>query len=120
MIDRKYFIINFSECDKVDFSQVLETDKDTLRLSLDKTKTILKFETESAPSFFDTINSKEGPYSYDEILKIIAGPDWTYNEIIIPDNLVIDTTITESIGMSASIIETTTEFIGSTASQNIT
>jgi len=36
----------------VDFSQVEETSQDTLRLSIDKTKTVLKFNGD-IPSFLD-------------------------------------------------------------------
>ena len=78
---REYIIINMSEIGKVDFEQVCETSIDTLRLSVDGTKTTLKWDGEQ-PSFVDDLTTKEGPYSHDEILEILSGEEWTSNEII--------------------------------------
>ena len=69
---RKYVIINSDEVDLVDFSQVAETSADTIRYSVDGTKTFVKFNGET-PSFLDG----KTQYSYSEILNILAGPDWT-------------------------------------------
>ena len=41
---RTYVIINSSDVSSVDFSKVSETSADTLRYSLDGTKTFVKFE----------------------------------------------------------------------------
>ena len=41
---RTYVIIDASEVANVDFDQVQETSSDTLRYSLDGTKTFVKFE----------------------------------------------------------------------------
>ena len=48
--NKTYVIINASEVGTVDFSQVNETSADTLRYSLDDSKTFVKFEG-STPSF---------------------------------------------------------------------
>ena len=48
--NRKYVIINASEVNSVDFSQVIETSADTLRYSVDESQTFVKFEG-STPSF---------------------------------------------------------------------
>ena len=47
-----YTIYNMVDILSVDFSQVEETSQDTLRLSIDKTKTVLKFNGDT-PSFLD-------------------------------------------------------------------
>ena len=56
----------------IDFSQVDETSQDTLRLSIDKTKTVLKFVGET-PSFLVGLQQ----YNHSEILAIMHSPEWT-------------------------------------------
>ena len=50
----------------------IETSKDTLRLSLDGSKTILKWDGET-PEVFEGMET----YTHSEILEELAGPDWT-------------------------------------------
>jgi len=71
-MSRKYVIINADEVASVDFSQVDETSADTVRYSLDKSKTFVKFDGDT-PSFLDG----KTQYSHSEILTILAGPEWT-------------------------------------------
>jgi hypothetical protein len=75
-------IFNVSELPQIDFSQVLETSIDTVRKSVDETKTFVKWDGETIPSSIDSLITKEGPYTYDEILTILSGPEWTSNELI--------------------------------------
>ena len=42
--NRKYVIFEVSEIDAIDFSQVLETSAETLRKSVDESKTFIKYE----------------------------------------------------------------------------
>jgi len=70
-------IFNVSELSKIDFSQVLETSINTVRKSVDQTKTFVKWESEEIPTCVDELTTKEGPYTYDEILVILATPEWT-------------------------------------------
>jgi hypothetical protein len=74
--ERNFLIFNVSEIDKVDFNEVLETSSSTLRKSVDKQKTLIKWDGE-APEFVATMTTKEGPYTYDEIIVILATPEWT-------------------------------------------
>jgi hypothetical protein len=74
--NRKFYILDVSELDLVDFSQVLETSKKTVRKSADESKTFIKFDGEN-PEFLENLNSKEGPYTYTEIIEILSGTDWT-------------------------------------------
>lgn len=74
--DRKYIIFPVAEINKVDFSQVLETSADTLRKSVDGFKTLIKWDSVEIPSFVSTIVGADGPYTYNEILVIMATPEW--------------------------------------------
>ena len=71
-----YIIIDMTEVSLVDFSQVLQTSEETLRLSVDEYQTVLKWEG-SEPSFVATLSSYGGPYTHSEILAIMATPAWT-------------------------------------------
>lgn len=73
---RNYIIFPVSELYKVDFEQVLETSVETVRKSVDGTKTFVKWDGEE-PSFVSTLNGAEGPYNYDEILSILNTSEWT-------------------------------------------
>ena len=69
---KTYIIIVASEVANVDFSQVQETSADTLRYSLDGTKTFVKFEGDT-PSFLEG----KTEYTHSEILAILATDEWT-------------------------------------------
>jgi hypothetical protein len=71
-----YIIINMSEIALVDFDQVLETSEQTIRLSVDGLKTVLKWEG-AEPSFVSTLSSYEGSYTHEEILVIMDTAEWT-------------------------------------------
>jgi hypothetical protein len=73
---RKFMIFNVSELNQIDFTQVLETDADTIRKSVDETKTFVKWDG-AMPECVSNLTTKEGPYTYDEILTILATPEWT-------------------------------------------
>ena len=80
--NREFMIFNVSELNLIDFTQVLETSIDTVRRSVDGTKTFVKWDGNTIPSSVDSLTTKEGPYTYDEILTILNGPEWTSSEII--------------------------------------
>jgi len=75
--NRKFMIFNVSELTLIDFAQVCETSIDTVRKSVDETKTFVKWDSEIIPSSVDSLTTKEGPYTYEEMLTILAGPEWT-------------------------------------------
>ena len=79
---RQFMIFNVSELELIDFSQVLETSIDTVRKSIDGTKTFVKWDGDIIPSSVDLLTTKEGPYTYTEIIDILNGPEWTSNEMI--------------------------------------
>jgi hypothetical protein len=74
--DRKFMIFNVGELDKIDFSAVLETSAETIRKSSDGSKTFVKWDGEM-PECVSNLKSKEGPYSYEEILAILSDSEWT-------------------------------------------
>ena len=73
---REFMIFNVSELDQIDFTQVHETSQDTVRKSVDETKTFVKWDGET-PSSVASLTTKEGPYTYEEILNILATEEWT-------------------------------------------
>lgn len=109
MENRQYMIFSLSEVDAIDFNEVLQTSAETLRKSIDGTKSFVKWESriitnlpptqlvldengqpieeptaeiESPAEFYipesvNALTTKEGPYTHDEILLILAGSEWT-------------------------------------------
>ena len=77
---RNYMIFNVSELDSVNFSEVLETSKDTVRKSVDETKTFVKWEGETVPSSVASLTTKQGPHSHNGMLKILSTTEWTSPE----------------------------------------
>lgn len=75
-------IFNTSELPQIDFTQVCETSIDTVRKSIDGTKTFVKWDG-ATPSSVEALTTKEGPYTYEEILNILSTPEWTSNEPIV-------------------------------------
>jgi hypothetical protein len=73
---RNYVIIDASEVSSVDFDQVLESSAETLRFSVDGSKTFVKYEGDK-PSFLDGKTAN----THSEILAILAGDEWTSDEI---------------------------------------
>lgn len=74
--NREFMIFNVSELPLIDFTQVHETSIDTVRKSIDGTRTFVKWDGE-IPSSVAALTTSEGPYTYEEILTILSGPEWT-------------------------------------------
>jgi hypothetical protein len=75
--NREFMIFNVSELEQIDFTQVLETSIDTVRKSVDQTKTFVKWDGEQIPSSVDALTTKEGPYTYEQMLEIMNTEEWT-------------------------------------------
>ena len=73
--DRRFVIFNVTELSKIDFNQVFETDLNTIRKSVDNTKTFVKYDMPQPPSVA-SLTTKSQEYTYDEILQILSGPEW--------------------------------------------
>lgn len=74
--DREFMIFNVSELNTIDFTQVEETSDNTVRKSVDDTKTFVKWDGVT-PECVNNLTTKEGPYTYEEMLTILATPEWT-------------------------------------------
>lgn len=75
-MNRTYVVFNTSETGSVDYSQVLETSNETLRLSVSGSKTFVKYEG-LEPSSVAALTTKSGSYTHSEILGLLATDEWT-------------------------------------------
>ena len=74
--NRNFMIFSTSETGSIDFNEVLETSAETLRLSVDGSKTFVKWDSETIPTSVANLTTTEGPYTYDEIVTILTGSFW--------------------------------------------
>ena len=72
---RQFMIFNTEELSQIDFTQVLETSAETVRKSVDETKTFVKWDY-TIPQCVESLTTKEGAYTYEEILIILSTPEW--------------------------------------------
>jgi hypothetical protein len=79
--NRQFMIFNTSELPNIDFTQVLETSEQTVRKSVDETKTFVKWDG-VIPSCVESLTTKEGPYTYDEIRVILESDEWVSKDEI--------------------------------------
>jgi hypothetical protein len=73
-----YVTLDLIEASELDYNQILQTSIDTLRISADGTRTIVKWITEyGIPSSVENLTSK-GPYlNNDEALALMSTEAWT-------------------------------------------
>ena len=81
--NRNFMIFSTSETGSIDFNEVLETSAETLRLSVDGSKSFVKWDSEIIPTTVDSLTTKEGPYTYEEIVTILTGSFWVDNSEIV-------------------------------------
>jgi len=74
--NRQFMIFNVLELTNIDFTQVLETSEETVRKSVDQTKTFVKWDGEM-PECVSSLTTQEGPYTYGEILDILSTLEWS-------------------------------------------
>ena len=100
--NRRWLVIPTSLTGSVDFTQVLESSADSLRISLDGTKTFIKYEINIVTEDYTvtSMNAETGEessytvsagtygrpaiyseeyteYTHQEILELLATPEWT-------------------------------------------
>jgi hypothetical protein len=75
--NRHYLIFNSSDVGLVNFSEVMETSADTLRYSVDTTRTFIKWDGETAPAFTQSLSGVSGPYTHSEIMEILSTDEWS-------------------------------------------
>ena len=74
--NRQFMVFNVSELSLINFNEVLETSEQTVRKSVDQSKTFVKWEGPNIPPSVDNLTTKEGPYTYDEIVNILSASEW--------------------------------------------
>jgi hypothetical protein len=62
--NREFMIFNVSELGTIDFNHVLETSGETVRKSVDETKTFVKWDGPTIPQCVQNLTTSEGPYTY--------------------------------------------------------
>ena len=75
--NRKYIIFDETELNQIDFSQVIETSIDTVRKSIDGTKTLIEWDGNDIPKCLTNLTTAQGPYTYDEISVILQTKEWS-------------------------------------------
>lgn len=76
-VQRNFMIFDVTELPQVDFTQVLESSAETVRKSVDGAKTFVKWDGEVIPSSIEGLVTKEGPYTYEEMLNILSTNIWS-------------------------------------------
>jgi hypothetical protein len=76
MNELKYVIFDFSEVYKIDFNEVKETSIETLRISLDESKTFVKYEGDM-PLCVENLINKSEEFTHSEIIHILSTSEWT-------------------------------------------
>jgi hypothetical protein len=71
-----YLILDKAELTKVDFTKVMEDSIDTVRVCPDGTKAVIAWISEETPDFVSLIDSKEGPYTKEDVLPILRSDFW--------------------------------------------
>lgn len=77
--NRQYLIIPTSELSKVVFDEVMEDSIDTVRKSIDGSKTFIKWDG-SPPEFVSLLVGAEGPYTHEQIVEILGTSEWSKQE----------------------------------------
>ena len=72
---RNFMIFSTSETGSIDFNEVLETSAETLRVSVDGSKSFVKWDGD-IPTSVSSLTTKEGPYTHQQILTILTGSEW--------------------------------------------
>ena len=78
---RNYVIFNTSELNLIDFNQVLETSINTVRKSVDETKTLVKWDGDTQPSCISSLTTIQGTYNHSEIISIMSTNEWTVYDL---------------------------------------
>jgi hypothetical protein len=73
-----HIIFSVSEIDKINWQEVQENSYEELRLSLDGSKTFVKWTGET-PYCILTLSNSDGPYNYQEFSQILNTNEWKSN-----------------------------------------
>lgn len=73
--NRRWVIFDTSETGSIDYSQVMQTSSQTLRLNISGSKTFVKYEG-TQPSSVASLTTKSDEYTHSEILNVLTGSEW--------------------------------------------
>ena len=73
---RNYVIFDVSEINRINFTWVKETSAETVRKSVDGTKTFVKWDGE-VPYCVETLITKGEYLTHEEMLNILSGAEWS-------------------------------------------
>ena len=76
---RNFVIFDVTELPLIDFTQVLETSAETVRKSVDGTKTFVKWDG-APPSCVEQLTTKSEYFTYTKMLDILSTEEWTVTE----------------------------------------
>jgi hypothetical protein len=75
---RIYAIINITDLDLIDFSQIEETSSNTIRKSLDESQFVVKWQEGNEPTFItDGTVIPVGIYTHSEALQLMGTDKWS-------------------------------------------
>jgi hypothetical protein len=75
--NRQFAIFSVTELNQINFTEVLETSAETVRVSTSGDLTFVKWEGETPPPSVQSLTTIRGYYTYEEILEILSGEEWT-------------------------------------------
>jgi hypothetical protein len=74
-------ILSTSETGSVNYSEVLQSGSDTHRTDASGSLTFVKWDGASVPTSINALITKDGPYTYSEMINILTGSDWAAEEV---------------------------------------
>jgi hypothetical protein len=75
--NRRFVIFETNEKDKVNYDEVYETSADTLRLSVDGTKTFVEYDL-PMPQSVEQLETKTEPLTIEQLLLILDTNEWQH------------------------------------------
>jgi hypothetical protein len=79
--NRQFAIFSTTELNQIDFTEVLETSAETVRISIDGSLTFVKWDGETPPPSVQALTTIQGYYTYEEILEILSSEEWSSSEV---------------------------------------
>jgi len=75
---RTYAVINITDLELIDFSQIEETSINTIRKSIDETQFIIKWQDGNEPTFIENGEViPVGIYTHSEVLQLMGTDKWS-------------------------------------------
>ena len=74
---RNFMIFDVSELGLLDFNEVMESSPESLRRSINGSKTFVKWNNEKIRNSVSNLTTKLGPYNYEEMLQILSSREWS-------------------------------------------